>query len=144
MFKYTTQFRGFRFNSVRLHGTETVTWFVLVQGKNQLDEGRCFTDSELIEFKNFMLSKPYNFPSEGKDEECNQDDTPFCGGVAGLTPRRSTETRPINITLRSEPKLNDKQQIMKCMDVILLNNGNADNHAYNLEFDVIGVLHKPR
>jgi|GEM_PF-1492775 len=143
MKKFVTKLSAFRFNSAKQYTNETVTWYVLDSGNDSTDQSRCFTETELATFIDFAINNPVNFPG-GKDTHvCEEEEGPYCGGYAGQVPRnakRPSVTRPNNVILRKNPTINTLGNIGHCMDVILLDHNGADNHTYNLDFDVIGRI----
>lgn len=134
MFKLTTQLAYFRFNSSVSHGTLNVTWFAL---DIDAEEGRCFTQTELDAFTNFVINRPHNFPGGKNYHTCNNDDAPYCGAEMFITGDNSNY--PTTYILRKNPELLSGEQ-PDVVDIILTDINDTDKHNYDLPFDVIGKV----
>ena len=80
MFKVTTQFTNFKFNSIPPQkGIITVDWYVLKESDDlSEEEGRCFTEEESSQFLDFALKHTFNFPPNNKQRfQCQADDAPI-------------------------------------------------------------------
>lgn len=116
-----------------------VTWYVL-ENKDGEEEGRCFTYSEMELFQKFALSHPDNFAPNSQDyQSCTEEElAPDCGSYFSVP--NPNATCPTNIILRKKPQILTQGNITKCMDIILCNGSGTDNHKYDLDFDVVGVI----
>lgn len=139
MQRLETQLAHFRFNTIAQHGPFNITWYVIETGDDSDEYGRCFNHIELKQFQQFVSSLPLNFPGLKNYFKCEEEEGPYCGGLAGLVPRQKLPF-PSNVILRQQPNPNYQGNIYSCMDIILLNQNGTDNHTYNLEFDVIGRI----
>lgn len=137
MYKLDTQLTLFRYNRSVETAVLNITWYVLERNGSD-EDGRCFTDSELKEFQNFVTNHPVNFPGGKNYHTCSEDElTPSCPFYL-LVPNPNA-LQPTNVILRKQPQLY-MHGITSCMDIILTDAGQGDKHGYNLKFNVIGRI----
>lgn len=136
MYKLTTTFAFFRFNSSVNQGNLTVTWFALDKESDGEEEARCFTKDELDVFTHYAINNPINFPGAKNYHSCDEADTPYSGIYSAL-PDEGFKF-PTKFILRKRPTISSP--ISDCVDVILTDNRGVDNHVYNLTFNVIGKI----
>jgi len=141
MYRLETQLAFFRFNANSHHGPFDITWYVLEPGDSSDENGRCFSQMELTLFQQFVNTLPSNFPGNKNYHNCEEEEGPSCGMMSVIPLQRAR--MPKNVILRKHPKLNNFGNIYSCMDIILQGTNGADNHTYNLEFDVIGRINNP-
>lgn len=140
MHKLQTLLALFRFNSWAHHGPIRITWYYLE--RQDLDEhGRCFTHQELATFQQYATGNPINFPKIEQYFLCGEGEGPYCNLYPRL-PEEGELAFPSHLILRKTPQLATTPAIFNCMDILLLNTNGDSNHTYNLEFDVIGTIHK--
>jgi hypothetical protein len=138
MYKLRTKFSCYRYNSIPNNGEATVTWYVLETKEHLTETGRCFSKDELNLFLEFVNTRPQNFPNEINFLTCDAEDiTPFSSVYSTISSGKIS--RPDNIILRKSPALSPAGNIYHCMDIVLTHN-NKDNHTYELDFDVIGII----
>lgn len=129
MYKVSTELANYRFNTIRQLGNHNLTWFKMIDRV-----GHCLTEYEAIVVMAYFASRPDNFFNIVR-LGCINDDCPGCG-VRPLM----RANRPSNLMLTGQPLLPAiGGQIFSCMFIELLSANGANNHNYNLPFDLLGM-----
>jgi len=139
MYKLESNLSFFRFNSNVHTGKLKITWYVIENDNFSNESGRCFSQSELNLFLNFLTQNPINFPDNKNYFSCDEEEnTPFCSLMHAIA--SNVLNFPNNLIIRKFPQLSSQGSIYSCMDIILTDQNMNDHHTYNLVFDVIGRI----
>lgn len=130
-----TNFENFRFNSSTVLGDNLLRWYRLDVDDEGDEFGRGFERDEEKAFMDFILNAPMHFNGRKNYHEIGEDDFIYSSIYDSLP--HSSKSRPDRIVLRKKPTLSPSGQITDWCDVVLVQSM-GDNHAYNLDFDVVG------